>query len=117
MPTARHLLPILLFTATALVLSACGGGSASTGGPGNGAIEVQHRADSPGIVDRFVIREQFGPRTFEVDSDLAPGESFTVTELLPGPHDVDVEWTDGGMTTYMDVVVQAGQTTEVVVGR
>lgn len=108
---------VLLLLAMVGSLAACGGGSASTGGPGNGAIKVMHRADSPGIVDRFVIREQFGPRTFEVDSDLAPGESFTVEGLLPGPHSVDVEWTDGAMDTYSDVIVREGETTEVVVGR
>lgn len=105
-----------LLLLTLLLASSCGS-SSSTGGPGNGAIRVMHRADSPGVVDRFTIREQFGARTFEVDVNLAPGESHTVTELLPGPHDVEVVWTDNGMNTYMDIVVREGETTEVVVGR
>ena len=106
-----------LALAAALFFPACGGGSSSTGGPGNGSLKVSHRADSPGIVDRFTVREQFGARSFEVNNDLAPGESYTLTELLPGPHAVDVEFTDGAMKTYADNFVQTGQETEVVVGR
>lgn len=116
--THFRILTVACFTLlVAAFLAACGSSSSSTGGPGNGALKVEHRVDSPGIVDRFVVSEQFGARSFEVDVNLAPGESHTVTELLPGFYDVEVEWADGGMRTYMDVLVEGGQTTELVVGR
>jgi hypothetical protein len=114
-PLAAWALLLLLF---AVVGPAIGcGNTSSAGGPGNGALRVEHSPASFGVVDRIVVREHFGFRTFEFDVTLLPGDSHTVTELLSGFYDVDIRWEGGHEDTYPNVFVSQNHTTELTVSR
>lgn len=113
MRTLCRLAPALLIS---LSLAGCGGGG-STGGPGTGSLRVEHAPDSPGVVSHITVADQADARTFEFDVTLAPGDDFTVRELLSGVYDLTVEWDDGHINEYMDITVTEGNTTEREVSR
>lgn len=109
-----RLLACLLLAAGLCFLTACGGGgSADTGGLGNGAIEVQNQLGSLDYISQIYIENEFTRIGYSYDVDVGPGNSFTVNSLAPGTYFVSVTWGAGDSDSQSGVPVSNGSTTPV----
>lgn len=110
----NNLLSCLVLAAGLCLLAACGGGgSADTGGLGNGAIEVENQFGSLDYISQIYVENEFTRIGYSYDVDVGPGNSFTIYSLAPGTYFVSVIWGAGDSDSESGVPVANGSTTTV----